>query len=379
MRVLFITPALTPVSGWGRYTLDLIGALVAGTPAGVGSVEALLVTTTDSPGDSPRHRQGKGSRESAYPLLPSLTDGRRWVTPRALRAALAVRRLARSCDVVHCTVEPFAPAALLAGRPFVLTAHGTYLPRQVRRRGVGWLFARAARRAAAVICVSAYTEAQVRAAMPGVRTTVIHNGVHWQRLTALAENASPPETKRGPVILGVGQVKVRKGYHVVAAAMEIVRQQYPTAEYVIIGDATSEPGLASELRATPGVRALGRLDDEALRAWYHHADLFALPSINVGDKFEGFGLVYLEAGAAGLPAVAARGSGAEEAVLHEETGLLVPQNDPGATADAILRLLRDETLRARLGEGARRHAQAHGWDQVAAQVLAVYRQVLRDR
>ncbi len=255
------------------------------------------------------------------------------------------------------------------GKPLVITAHGTYLPQALRRRSVGWLFAVAARRAT-VVCVSAYTEAQVRKALPGARTAVIHNGVHWRRFAAPAPAPGP---RRGPVILGVGQIKARKGYHVVAEAMQAVRRTHPGAEYVIIGDAEAAPDLAARLRATPGVRLLGRVDDETLRAWYHHADLFALTPITVREKFEGFGLVYLEAGAAGLPAVAARGSGAEEAVLHEETGLLAPQNDPDATAAAILRLLDDDALRARLGQGARRRAEAHGWDRVAEQVLALYK------
>jgi phosphatidylinositol alpha-1,6-mannosyltransferase len=348
---------LAPSSGWGRYTLELIAALDE-----VG-VEAVLITTADSPGDGGLRHVG------CFPILPSLTDGRRWVTPRSLAWAPMVRRLVRDCDVLHCTVEPFAPVGAMAGRPLVITAHGTYLPRSLRRRGVGWLLAWAVRRAGAVICVSTYTERQVREALPGARTVVVPNGVDWRRFAA---PASTPEHKRGPVILGVGQVKARKGYDVVAQVMQAVRQAHPNAEYVIIGDTESEPELAARLSDTPGVRVLGRVDDETLRAWYHHADLFALTPVNVGEKFEGFGLVYLEAGAAGLPAVGARGSGAEEAILHEKSGLLVPQNDPDATAAAMLRLLDDAELRARLGEGARRHAETHGWDHVAEQMRTIY-------
>ena len=362
MRAGFITPALTVANGWGRYTLALVSALSAA------GVEAVLVVAADSPGDGGLPHAGY------YPILPPLQSGRRWVTPRALLQAPRVRRLVRDCDLVHCTAEPFAPPAALAGRPLVITAHGTYLPLQVRRRGIGWLFARAARRAT-VVCVSAYTEAQVRAEVPGVRTVVVHNGVDWARF---ATPAPAPEPRRGPVILGVGQVKPRKGFHIVAEAMQAVRAAHPDAEYVIVGAADASD-LAAQLRATPGVRLLGRLSDDALRAWYHHADVFAMTPVSAHDRFEGFGLVYLEAGAAGLPAVAARGSGAEEAVIDGETGLLVPPNDPGATAAAILRLLDDPTLRARLADGARRHAQAHGWDRVAAQVLDLYQQIGRQR
>jgi glycosyltransferase involved in cell wall biosynthesis len=295
------------------------------------------------------------------------------MTPRVLLRTPVVRRLVRGCDLVHCTGESLVPLAALAGRPLVITAHGTYLPRALRRPAVRWLFAWAVGRAHAVICVSQFTQSQVHEALPSAKALVVRNGVHWQRF---AGDAPPPEPKRGPVILGVGQVKARKGFHIVAEAMQTVRQSFPAAEYVIIGDTTGAPAFSAQLAAMPGVRLLGRLDDATLRAWYHHADLLAQTPVNIGDKFEGFGLAYLEAGAAGLPSVGARGSGAEEAILHEETGLLVPQSDPTAAAEAILRLLRDDALRAQMGESARLHAMANGWDQIAAQVMQIYTSAL---
>ncbi|MBN2471593.1 MAG: glycosyltransferase, partial [Anaerolineae bacterium] len=99
---------------------------------------------------------------------------------------------------------------------------------------------------------------------------------------------------------------------------------------------------------------------------------FALPAINVDDKFEGFGLVYLEAGAAGLPVIGTLGCGAEEAIVAGETGLLVPQSDAGALAAALGQLLADPALRARLGAAGRERAAAYSWANIAAQVRAAY-------
>ncbi|MDP1125088.1 glycosyltransferase, partial [Klebsiella pneumoniae] len=70
----------------------------------------------------------------------------------------------------------------------------------------------------------------------------------------------------------------------------------------------------------------GQVSEEELRGWYQHADVFALPSLTVGEKFEGFGLAFLEASACGLPVIGTTGSGVAEAVRDGETGLLVPQN-----------------------------------------------------
>ena len=122
------------------------------------------------------------------------------------------------------------------------------------------------------------------------------------------------------------------------------------------------------------VHLVGMISDEELRGWYQHADVFALPSLNVGKRFEGFGLVFLEASAAGLPVIGTRGSGIEEAIIEGQTGLLVDQDDVGALAASITRVLGDEALRARLGAAGRAYAQTQDWSVIARDVAAVYRQ-----
>jgi len=107
--------------------------------------------------------------------------------------------------------------------------------------------------------------------------------------------------------------------------------------------------------------------------------VFALPSLTVGEKFEGFGLVFLEASACGLPVIGTTGSGVAEAVLDGETGLLVPQGDVPALAEAITRVLTDDDLRARLGAAGRAYAQTQDWAQVAAHVAALYARAAQSR
>ena len=95
-----------------------------------------------------------------------------------------------------------------------------------------------------------------------------------------------------------------------------------------------------------------------------------------GDRgFEGFGIVYLEAAAAGTPSIGSLDSGAEDAVVDGESGFLVEQN-VGAVAAAMEKLLGDDELRVRLGESARAHARQSGWDTNAAKVLELYREAL---
>ncbi len=370
MRVGLLTPELTEAHGWGRYTIDLGRALAAL------DVELVIAASALSPGDAglPHH----GYR----PVLPGLVPARRWITPRSLRAVPGMRAAFRGCDVIHAIAEHYLPAAALVagGRPLFVTAHGTYLPRSVRRRGVGPLFRWAARRAT-VLPVSTYTGQHVEAALPGIRQRIIPNGVHLDRFAAV-----PPDlpAKTGPTVLGVGVNKARKGFHVLVEAMALVRQEVPDAACVILGsdsDAAYRARLESLIAAHDlgdHVRVLGRVPDETLLGWYHTADVFALPAINVDGKFEGFGLVYLEAGAAGLPVIGTTGCGAEDAVDDGETGLLVPQNDPAALAAAIVRLLGDSGLRDRLGQAGRRKAAANSWAHVAAAVRDAYVEALGD-
>jgi glycosyltransferase involved in cell wall biosynthesis len=86
------------------------------------------------------------------------------------------------------------------------------------------------------------------------------------------------------------------------------------------------------------------------------ADVFVLVSRRAGDEVEGFGIVVVEAALCATPAVVSRNCGLVEAVVENETALVVNPDDPGATAQAIIRLLLDDDLRAKMGQTAHRHA-----------------------
>lgn len=346
--------------GWGRYTRDLIVALA---PQGI---EIVLITAEDAtkPADLPvagYHR-----------VLPSLTPAQRLSSLRLLRAIAFVRRLVIGCDVVHVVAEPYVLAAP-SRFPMIVTAHGTYVPQTVKRPLIGTLYRYAYRRSA-LICVSSYTERQVRTAVPDAKTVVIPNGVDVARY----RQPVPLPAKNAPTILVVGQIKARKGFHILAQALPQIRAAIPNAEAVFIGD-TSDQTYCESIRAqlaanglSDAVHWLGRVPDETLLGWYQAADVFALPAVNVGNRFEGFGLVYLEASAAGLPVIGTLDCGAEDAIWDGETGYLVPQNDPDALAQAAIHLLSDPELRTKLGSAGAAYAEQHTWDQVAQRVIDVY-------
>ena len=116
------------------------------------------------------------------------------------------------------------------------------------------------------------------------------------------------------------------------------------------------------------------VSDSELPAIYRQATIFVMPAraeYHAGSV-EGFGIVYLEASASGLPVVAARTGGAAEAVRENETGLLVPPDDPPALALALARLLDDGALRQRMGRAGRRWVEREmNWDRAAQQFLSI--------
>ncbi len=364
MRVAFLTPAVSRHYGWARYALELAHALAAQC------VEVIALT---QPGAAYDEADGLADLR---PVLPRLVPRPRLFVVRSLLAVPRVRRAITDCDLLHVIAEPYSilGAAVAGRRPLVVTAHGTYVPQTVRRRAVGALYRWAYRRAH-LIAVSEFTAEQVRAALPGSAPAVIRNGVHVARF----RQPAPAPVKHGPTILATGGVKARKGTHLLVEALARVRARVPDAQLVVTGIQLEPDYLASvqeQVRAlglTDCVHLLGEVPEDELRGWYQHADVFAVPSLTVGEKFEGFGLVFLEASACGLPVIGTTGSGVAEAVRDGETGLLVPQNDVPALAEAIVRVLTDDELRARLGAAGRAYAQTQDWSAVAERVIAIYK------
>lgn len=182
----------------------------------------------------------------------------------------------------------------------------------------------------------------------------------------------PALPKNKIVILTVGRIHPRKGQVDTLQALQLLPPNVRAGlEYWVVGGQT-KPKYETELRtiaaACPDlvVRFFGNIPDEELSALYDRADIFAMTSLNLEHSVEGFGLVYLEAAAHGLPVVAHKVGGVAEAVLDGTTGLLVPPHRPIQLAAAFDQLIHDAHLRHRLGAAGREWAQRNCWKQSAA-------------
>ncbi|WP_298818896.1 glycosyltransferase family 4 protein [Chloroflexus sp.] len=268
---------------------------------------------------------------------------------------------------------------LVAGRvtsPYVCSIKGVIAEELQHERGnvrrLLWLLSRLerinARRAPLVITTSVYCR----------RSVQHHYGVPEERIRIVPEGidlAAWPQPERrgdGQTILCVARQYPRKHIADLIRAFAQVRRQFPQARLVIIGDGPEHANLralAAGLDLNDACQLLGALpNDDDVKAWYYRADLFCLPSVQ-----EGFGIVFLEAMAAGLPIVATTAAAIPEVVPHGEAGLLVPPGDIPALASALSALLADPALRQRYGEFGRAYVDRFDWMLVAERFLTVTR------
>ncbi|MFH1353898.1 MAG: glycosyltransferase family 4 protein [bacterium] len=164
-----------------------------------------------------------------------------------------------------------------------------------------------------------------------------------------------------PYIIAVGRLVERKGFDVLIEAFsELDQTKFGEVDLAIVGEGKEREELeklASHLFVEESVKFLGEVKDEDLPALYQGAQLLALTPRQIEGDMEGFGIVYLEAAASGLPAVATDTGGVKEAVKAGHTGLVVPPEDPAAVRAVLERLLSDDKLRQRLGRQARARAK----------------------
>jgi phosphatidylinositol alpha-1,6-mannosyltransferase len=165
----------------------------------------------------------------------------------------------------------------------------------------------------------------------------------------------------------------------VIEALPTLLSQHPGLHYLLVGEGPyrAELGrLIAERQLSAHVTFAGLVSDAALAEHYAIADLFIMPhrQLSSGDT-EGFGVVFLEANACGLPVIAGMAGGASDAVQHEKNGLIVDGDDIGAIARAVTRILEDKELRARLRAGGLARARDADFRERAKQFLAVCQRV----
>lgn len=325
MKALLLAPEFTRDGGVQRI-LRLYLAALAADPL---HHSMGLVALNDTPSELSRQPWQVSGMVAGKPIVAVACSRSKVAFARATRLA------ARDARRIVCGHLGQLPVAALAARPgarLAVVAHGIEAwtaPGLLRRLALA--------RCHRVLCVSRYTRDQLARHVPGLapRLRVVPNALDPALLDRPPPGPPPPGP---PTILCVGRLcaaDAYKGYDLLLRAFALLPPgRAARLRYVGDGDDRARlERLARELRLEARVTFSGRIDDEALRMAFSECACFALPSTG-----EGFGLVYLEALAAGRPCVGVHATAVPE-LLGFEAGELAPPGDPAALAGALIACL----------------------------------------
>lgn len=278
--------------------------------------------------------------------------------------------------VVHAH-EPLTPStSMLAVRattaPTVATFHAGH-DRSRLMRAAAPILRSTYRRLDARIAVSHAAADFLATAFPGP-VEIVPNGVEVERFAAPRRpgRRPPAGVPEGRRLLWVGRLDPQKGFPILVRAFEILARELDDLHLVVVGDGRDRGAVESlppELR--PRVAMLGAVRNADLPPYLAAADAFAAPAVG----HESFGVVLVEAMAAGVPVVASDIAGYREVVREDVDGLLVPPGDPDALAGSIRRVLAEPQLARRLAGAGRARARTFSWDVIVPRIEAVYDRV----
>ena len=307
-------------------------------------------------------------------------------------AAAIVRSLNGKVDVLHAHDWLVATAGIglkhVFRKPLFATIHSTEIG---RRNGIHFDYEKMIHETEAwltyeawkVICCSDYMVSHVRWAfgLPPDKQIMIPNGVNSdvyaridkKNLTQFRSKFALPNER---IVLFVGRLVYEKGVHVLVNAIPKVLEKVD-AKFVIVGNGYMKEqlsGLVKSLGIAQKVLFTGFVDDETLRKLQTCADVSVVPSL-----FEPFGIVALEAMAAGSPVVVSDTGGLGEIVDHDVDGVKVYTNNPDSLAWGITRVLTDERNAERLRNNAyKKILEKYNWDRIAHQTENIYSSVLSE-
>lgn len=298
-----------------------------------------------------------------------------------------IRNIIKTCDIVHALDGfPYGIIAVLASlglkKKVIITAVGSGAIIPLYNRFYGPLMRWCYRRADMVTAISTFTRDEILKQVKNFSIRVINHGVDVEQFEHAGD--IPAEFKQyQPYMLGVGTIRWRKGYHFSIRSFAIIAKEFPNLHYVIVGKRYKNDyslrleRIIKELGLEKKVHILEHVDSrQELARIYKGAELFCLFSQNMNHDVEGFGLVFLEAAAAGLPVVGVKNCGVDDAVREGKNGLLVDTRDPKDFARAILTILRDKELQKNMRAASFAFSHACTWEKRIGEYIDIYRNIV---
>ncbi|MDG2352587.1 MAG: glycosyltransferase family 4 protein [Acidimicrobiales bacterium] len=295
-----------------------------------------------------------------------------------------VQKLRQDIEAELIVWDPAFPLALSAVRsriPYALVLHGAELAIPGKMPVVKSLLANTLKKASLVICAGNYpAEEAERIAKQSLPIAIIPPGVDVERFcpaTSLEKEKIRKDfgiPRTSPVLLALTRLVPRKGIDVLIQAVKVLKKDYPELLLLIGGtgrDLKRLKDLAKD--SEKSIRFLGEISEEDLPELYRMSDIFCMPCRSRwgGLEQEGFGIVFLEAAASGVPQIAGKSGGSADAVSNNETGFIIDNpKDPRQLAQSIKTLLQNSEKLERMGLDARKRAENHfSYDQLSKSLI----------
>ncbi len=350
-RTLLVTNDYPPkVGGIQNYLWELVRRLPADDVA--------VYTTPYRGAEDFDRQQGYAIERSTEPVLLPYP----WLAKRICERADAF-----GAELI--LLDPAVPLGVIGpmlDRPYGVVLHGAEVTIPGRAPGAAAVLGKVLRNSSVVISAGQYALAEAeRCAGGALPAVVVPPGVDTTRFVPLPQEEWAAARDRlgiaadALVVASVSRLVPRKGMHRLVSAAEKLHQRFPELEVIIGGTGRQAGALRRQIDSSGApVRMLGRLEDADVAALYGASDVMAMLCADrwLGWEQEGFGIVFLEAAAAGVPQVAGASGGAPEAVVNNETGLVVDPCNAVSGAAAIGRLLAQPELRHTMGTAARQRA-----------------------
>ena len=331
IKILVITHDINNKSGWGRYSSSILKEYLK-----FGLVYKVVTE--------------KGSNQSNELNILSPTIS----VFKLISNIFKVRKLAKDFDIIHAFDGwPYAVygyfSSLGRNKKLFISGVGTYSVDPFNFKCKKWLMKKAFIRAEKIFCISDYTKKKISEKLkPSNLLTVLLGATRLNLLSDEEVSKFKIEYKlkdHYPVFLTVGAIKSRKGQYYSLQAITQLKSKYPDFRYFIIGSDADKKYVdkikkyCHNNKISDNVIIINKASDKVLSFFYQRSDVFIMTSVNNGDYFEGFGLVFLEAATFGLPVIGSKNCGIEDALQNGYNGYLAEQRQPNDIYDKIIKVL----------------------------------------
>lgn len=364
MNISIITSNISSRSGWGRYSLSIVDQYERL------HINYNIITEKEYP-----------SIKGEYNILLPLNNPFNF-----LYNIYKVRQLTKRSEIVHAfdgwPYSVYAYFAVLGtNKKLFINGVGTYSVLPFDNFIKSFFLKRAYCRAKRIFCISHYTKNKILEKIKLDNLEVVLLGK--ANIPKIDKNKIDKyNMKHGitdnnyPIFLSVGAIKARKGQYYSTQAISKLYKEYPNFRYFILGSDADRNYVniinkySNDAKISENVIIINDADEEELAFFYSISDIFILNSVNDCGHFEGFGLVFLEAAAFGLPVIGSRDCGIEDALIDGHNGYLSEQKNIEDIYRNILKILKSDGEKLR--ENSIKFSNNFSWDKTVKQYLKYY-------